>query len=736
MAYQTSTNHYESTLYIVDDSGFSPYSTIQSAIDAANAAGIEATVFIRAGSYTENLTLYDGITLNGYTNLETVLTGVHTPPASGTVKITHLGMASATHILSSAVAGTASIYFENCEFNLTDGFVFNLANWTGNLEIYLCTDVSTVNGIATNSATAPLSIENSVCGVGSTKTLTVNGNLYVDNSNIGCPISVSGSAVVEIVSGSLVEDTLTIADTVDLKITNSQFSTGVNTAISTTSSVTATLSDLSISSTNAAVIDGTGTVLFASVSYDGVHADGASVVVDESGALRTGEIHAQNFERLDMSGFHSWAAAGPYFDDTTLGTFQLLVGGTGYIRGELTTWVAQDYVGMTSGATWYIYIDSTGTIGAATGRTDALFIDNIVLFECLYDETVGTKQQHTVKENHPYAYQVNISNYEHNVIGGVINNTHNGANITLVAPANVKIAISGADIFSDHGLNTTIPDSAGAGVVWERFYTTAGGKWAVQNTTDTFSGYYNNAGTATVLGAGKYGVYRLYVGKDSLNSTTPTYYAVLHTAQFNNSGAADTAIANGTIAVASGELADLELAQLGFIVFDQGDGEISKVDIAKSTLRSTISSGSGSSVASLVTTNTVDFDGILSGADTNVQAALDTIDEWKKSIEVVGTTQSMDANKKYLANNAGTVTLTLPTIISAGSTIEVVGSGSGGWIIAQNANQVIHSVASSSTVGVTGSLSSTSRYDTTRLMCNADNEEFVVVSSMGNITIL
>jgi len=54
MAYQTSTNHYESSIYIVDDSGNSPYITVQSALDAANTAGVEATVFIRAGSYTEN----------------------------------------------------------------------------------------------------------------------------------------------------------------------------------------------------------------------------------------------------------------------------------------------------------------------------------------------------------------------------------------------------------------------------------------------------------------------------------------------------------------------------------------------------------------------------------------------------------------------------------------------------------------------------------------------------------
>ena len=145
MAYQTSTNHYESTIYIVDDSGNSPYTTIQSALDAANTAGIPATVIIRAGVYTENLTFYDGITLQGYTNFETVITGVHIPPATGNLKIANMGLASATDILNSAVAGTSTILFENCNFNCTDGYIANLTNWTGDVSLELCTDDSTVN---------------------------------------------------------------------------------------------------------------------------------------------------------------------------------------------------------------------------------------------------------------------------------------------------------------------------------------------------------------------------------------------------------------------------------------------------------------------------------------------------------------------------------------------------------------------------------------------------------------
>jgi hypothetical protein len=337
---------------------------------------------------------------------------------------------------------------------------------------------------------------------------------------------------------------------------------------------------------------------------------------------------AQNIIRMEDSGFYSWAAAAPYFDDTTLGTFQLLVGGTGYIKDQRVTWTAQNVAGMTAGNTYWIYIDNTGTIGKASARTDALFVDNIVLFECMRDSTAVANNQVTVKENHLYTFQPGPSNYLHDVVGAVIENNQNGANITLSGTQ--KIAIAGADVYNDHGLKTTIPDSAGAGVTWIRMFTLVTGKWARQNSTDTFTGYYNNGGAATALTAGKFAIYTLYVCKDSLNVTTPTYFAVLHTAQFNTIGAARAVINAGTNAKATQELASLELCQLGTIIYSQAATAIVEVTISKTTLRSTISTG-GTSIASAVTTDVALFDAWLSSADTNVQAALNTLDDVGKN---------------------------------------------------------------------------------------------------------
>jgi len=343
-----------------------------------------------------------------------------------------------------------------------------------------------------------------------------------------------------------------------------------------------------------------------------------------------GSITIEGSTAIDsFSGFDDWDGGAPYFDDTVLGTFTLSQSGYGFIEGVVVGWTApQSVTGMTAGNTYFIYIDSAGDIQKTTTDNLALYQDNIVLFECMRDSTAGTNNQVTVKENHSYKMPQITSNYLHRSIGTVISNHNGGANIVLNGTK--KIQINGADELLDHGLTTTISDSSGVGVSWYKYYTNGSGKWALQNSTDEFSGYYNNAGTPTVLGGSKYGVYRLYVSKDDINTAIPLYIAIMNTAQYNNLAAAETAIANGDISMDSGELEELELARLGYIIFGQAADAILEVFIAKETVSSGTTT-SGTNTASLVLTSFTNFDGVLSTADTNVQAALETIDEWGKT---------------------------------------------------------------------------------------------------------
>jgi hypothetical protein len=104
--------------------------------------------------------------------------------------------------------------------------------------------------------------------------------------------------------------------------------------------------------------------------------------------------------------------------------------------------------------------------------------------------------------------------------------------------------------------------------------------------------------------------------------------------------------------------------------------------------------------------------------------------------EVTGTTQAASVNAGYIANNAALVTITIPTTAAVGDVVRVTGKGVGGWKIAQNASEIIHFLGTDTTTGTGGSLASTGTYDGVEIVCVVANTEWVVISSMGNITIV
>ena len=104
--------------------------------------------------------------------------------------------------------------------------------------------------------------------------------------------------------------------------------------------------------------------------------------------------------------------------------------------------------------------------------------------------------------------------------------------------------------------------------------------------------------------------------------------------------------------------------------------------------------------------------------------------------EVTGTTQTAAADNGYIANNAGLVTVTLPATCAVGKVIHVAGKGSGGWTIAQNAEQTIVYGNVSSTTGTGGSVSSTHARDCIGLLCTVADTEFMVYSWVGTVEVV
>ena len=102
---------------------------------------------------------------------------------------------------------------------------------------------------------------------------------------------------------------------------------------------------------------------------------------------------------------------------------------------------------------------------------------------------------------------------------------------------------------------------------------------------------------------------------------------------------------------------------------------------------------------------------------------------------VTGTTQAMAINNGYIANNGSQVVCTLPASAAIGTMMAVAGNGAGGWRISQNANQYINFLSSVTATGTGGYLASTTRYDVVWIICTVTDVGFVVITSIGNITV-
>ncbi len=105
----TQKSTYPITPFVVGPSKQAGYQTIQSAINAAQAAG-GGTIYVHPGNYQENLTLFDKIEIFGSVAEEDAgniqITGVHTPPIIGSVAFRNLQLNSPSHVFDSIVRWT------------------------------------------------------------------------------------------------------------------------------------------------------------------------------------------------------------------------------------------------------------------------------------------------------------------------------------------------------------------------------------------------------------------------------------------------------------------------------------------------------------------------------------------------------------------------------------------------------------------------------------------------------
>lgn len=261
---EASASGYPISPYVVGPSGQAGYQTIQSAINAANGAG-GGTVYIQPGTYTENLTLYSDVDLVGAvgvadTGVCTII-GQHTPPAgtSGGITINNIFLQSATNIFNSVAAGSCDLILINVAVSVTNGYTFNLPNWTGGFVGFDVGEIGSTNdGWVNNTGGATVFMTNVTMGAGSVNSMITSGFTEIYDCVIGCPVNFQTGSNGIIDGGSLFQKPVTFSNNSAFEIANSNFQGGASAAITYSSSGNSSISNCVISSSNNPAIAGAG----------------------------------------------------------------------------------------------------------------------------------------------------------------------------------------------------------------------------------------------------------------------------------------------------------------------------------------------------------------------------------------------------------------------------------------------------------------------------------------------
>jgi len=258
--------------YVVGAVGSGGYITIQSAIDAANAAG-GGIVYIKEGTYTENLVLYDKIQLVGASGnvkeLGVVITGTHTPPAtsSSEASFANIKFTSSVDIFANAASvSLVDMAFYNCSFSAGNGYILNVPNYTKEFYFDNCIDGgSTHNGIFNGAAGAVLNIKNSDLGKGSLSSFVSNAAVVITNSYIGCPMALSSGT--SVFTHSTFFKTITLTSNAKIDANNCFFYTATLATLVNNSSSTSQIQESVIWSSNANIMSGTGSTILGGCTF-------------------------------------------------------------------------------------------------------------------------------------------------------------------------------------------------------------------------------------------------------------------------------------------------------------------------------------------------------------------------------------------------------------------------------------------------------------------------------------
>jgi len=280
MAQQISTNTFGCAKWVVSsDATQGTHTTIAGALTSASSGD---TIFIRPGSYTENLTLKVGVNLVAYNGDEltpnVTIIGTCTLTTAGTVSISGIRFQTNSAALIAVTGSAASILnIINCYLNCTNnsgitfsssgGAQINIKNCSGNLG-------TTGIKLFDITSTGQLSIAyTKITNTGASTTASTNsaGTLIYSFCDFAFPTTISSTGTIgmgytSIDTGAQNVTALTLGGGTQT-IKSSTMNSGSASAVSIGS--TASLQFCFINSTNTNAITGAGTIQASVLSFDG-----------------------------------------------------------------------------------------------------------------------------------------------------------------------------------------------------------------------------------------------------------------------------------------------------------------------------------------------------------------------------------------------------------------------------------------------------------------------------------
>ncbi len=278
-------NPYNTAKWIVDPTAnLGTHQTITAALAAASSG---ETIFIRPGTYTENLTLKAGVDISAFTcdaytpNVKII--GKCAFTTAGTISISGICLQTNSDFALAVTGSAASIAnLINCQILATNNTAisYTSSSASSGISLYNCVSDIQTTGIAlfASSGAGSLVIRNGVhtnTGVSTTASTASSGGLTIDYvGNYQSAISVSGTANPNLVHsrincGSI--NTTAFTTTSSSATQSAQFCRidgGTASAISAGAG-TLTLDFCAVSSSNANAITGAGTIQYGRIVYTG-----------------------------------------------------------------------------------------------------------------------------------------------------------------------------------------------------------------------------------------------------------------------------------------------------------------------------------------------------------------------------------------------------------------------------------------------------------------------------------